>query len=775
NVWWRAMVPVPNSTAVTWPEPERSPCMVGIFPVVYYSILLGLGLPVNILTAVALSRLATRTKKSSYWYLLALTTSDILTQLFIIFVGFILQTAILARAVPRAFIHIVNVLEFAANHASIWVTVLLTVDRYVALCHPLRYRTVSYPRRTRRIIAAVFAVALATGIPFYWWLDAWRDADPPTVLDRVLKWVHCVTIYFLPCSIFLATNSVIIHKLKQRRRSGSCRPLRGKTTALLLAVTTVFIVLWAPRTAVMMCHLYVASVKRDWRVHLALDIANMVAMLNTTLNFFLYCFVSETFRRAVSEVLCAHTVPGAPLSARLLCRMGAAVPASACILLALLPMGRAQSTPPSGCSQDLSSLYYNLCDLSAAWGIVLEAAASLGAVTSFVLTIVLVASLPFMQDPQKKSLVATQAFFLLGTFGLFCLTFDFIVGPDFSTCTSRRFLFGVLFAICFSCLLAHAVALNFLARRNRGPRGWVTLAVALLLALVEVIINAEWLIITVARQEGGPVDPCGLEDADFVMALTYVMVLLVAAFGTAWPTLCGRYTRWRKHGAFILATSGLSMAIWVTWMAMYLYGNQRVGKKPGWDDPTLAIALVSNAYAFVLLYVIPEVTHVTRHASEQGYEDDVYPTRGVGYETILKEQKSQSMFVENKAFSMDEPSFAKKPVSPYSGYNGQLLTSVYQPTEMALMHKGTSEGPYDVILPRATAASSASSTLRAEDAFAVQARHAAAQRDARGSQVKFLMQAGVGMVLGGDVLLLVLPSAILLCLQVLSPYSRNRW
>lgn len=339
--------------------------------------------------------------------------------------------------------------------------------------------------------------------------------------------------------------------------------------------------------------------------------------------------------------------------------MGAAVPAATCVLLALLPMGRAQNTPPSGCGQDLSSLYYNLCDLSAAWGIVLEAAASLGAVTSFVLTIVLVASLPFVQDPQKKSLVATQAFFLLGTFGLFCLTFDFIVGPDFSTCTSRRFLFGVLFALCFSCLLAHAVALNFLARRNRGPRGWVTLAVALLLAVVEVIINAEWLIITVARQERGPVDPCELADADFVMALIYVMVLLVAAFGTAWPALCGRYTRWRKHGAFILATSGLSMAIWVAWTAMYLYGNQHVGKKPIWDDPTLAIALVSNAYAFILLYVIPEVTHVTRRSSEQGYEDDVYPTRGVGYETILKEQKSQSMFVENKAFSMDEPSFGR--------------------------------------------------------------------------------------------------------------------
>ncbi|XP_069728341.1 probable G-protein coupled receptor 142 [Phaenicophaeus curvirostris] len=306
------MVLVPNSTVVVLasevaqPELERSPCMVGIFPIVYYSALLGLGLPVNILTAVALSRLATRTKKSSYWYLLALTSSDILTQVFIIFVGFILQTAILARAVPSAFIHTVNVLEFTANHASIWVTVLLTMDRYVALCHPLRYRAISYPQRTRKIIAAVFAVALATGIPFYWWLDVWRDADPPTSLDTVLKWVHCITIYFLPCSIFLATNTIIICKLRQRRSSTGGRPRLSKTTALLLAVTTVFIVLWAPRTVVMICHLYVASVKRDWRVHLALDIANMIAMLNTTLNFFLYCFVSQTFRCMVGEVLRVH-------------------------------------------------------------------------------------------------------------------------------------------------------------------------------------------------------------------------------------------------------------------------------------------------------------------------------------------------------------------------------------------------------------------------------------------------------------------------------------
>ncbi|XP_077019844.1 G-protein coupled receptor family C group 5 member C isoform X2 [Tamandua tetradactyla] len=418
----------------------------------------------------------------------------------------------------------------------------------------------------------------------------------------------------------------------------------------------------------------------------------------------------------------------------------------------LVPGVRAQSSAPPGCSPELNPLYYNLCDRSGAWGIVMEAVAGAGIVTTFVLTIILVASLPFVQDTKKRGLLGTQVFFLLGTLGLFCLVFACVVKPDFSTCASRRFLFGVLFAICFSCLVAHVLALNFLARKNHGPRGWVTFAVAVLLTLVEVIINAEWLIITLVRGggEGGPpgngsagwfaAAPCAIANVDFVMALIYVMLLLLAAFVGAWPTLCGRFKRWRKHGVFVLLATATSIAIWVVWTVMYTYGNQQ-RDSPTWDDPTLAIALAANAWAFVLFYVIPEVSHVTRASPEQSYQGDMYPTRGVGYETILKEQKGQSMFVENKAFSMDEPASAKRPVSPYSGYNGQLLTSVYQPTEMALMHKVPSEGAYDVILPRATANSqvtgSAHSTLRAEDMYAAQS-HAAATppQDGQGSQAQ---------------------------------------
>ncbi|XP_063296808.1 G-protein coupled receptor family C group 5 member C-like isoform X1 [Pelobates fuscus] len=401
-----------------------------------------------------------------------------------------------------------------------------------------------------------------------------------------------------------------------------------------------------------------------------------------------------------------------------------AVMTSLWVILSFSSLSNAQTTTavPSGCGQGLDPIYYYLCDLSSAWGIVLEAITSAGIVSSFILIIVLVASTPFIQDPRKKSILGTQIFFLVGTTGLFCLVFDIIVKQNFSTCASRRFLFGVFFAMCFSALWSHGISLNCLVRRNRGPNGWWVFLIALCLTLVEVIINTEWLIITIVRTASTLGQPCAIANQDFVMALIYVMFLILAGFVTAWPAFCGRYGHWGKHAIFILITLFLSICIWIVWIVMYVYGNIQLNKSSYWDDPTLAIALVSNAWAFIFFYIIPEISQLTKPNLEQTFEEEGYQARGVGYETILKEQISQSNYVENKAFSMDEPAgAAKKPMSPYSGYNGQMRGSVYQPTEMAIMNKNTSEGPYDVIIPRATAnthpASSANATIRADDAY----------------------------------------------------------
>ncbi|KAI2647846.1 putative G-protein coupled receptor 139 [Labeo rohita] len=268
----------------------------------------------NILTVIILSQLVLRRQKSSYNYLLALAIADILVLLLIVFVDFLLEDFILGAPLPHSLNKAVQVLEFSSIHTSIWITVPLTVDRYIAVCHPLRYHTVSYPARTRKVILAVYAGCLITSVPYYWWPELWHGLPGASAGGRsssagqhVLVWVHCATVYLLPCSVFFSLNAIIVRKLRCRR---SCFRLRGystgKTTAILLAITSVFAVLWAPRTLMILYHLYTAQPAMPGParlLHLVTDVANMLALLNTGVNFFLYCFISKRFRRMAGTVL----------------------------------------------------------------------------------------------------------------------------------------------------------------------------------------------------------------------------------------------------------------------------------------------------------------------------------------------------------------------------------------------------------------------------------------------------------------------------------------
>ncbi|XP_049615907.1 G-protein coupled receptor family C group 5 member C isoform X2 [Syngnathus scovelli] len=343
---------------------------------------------------------------------------------------------------------------------------------------------------------------------------------------------------------------------------------------------------------------------------------------------------------------------------------------------------------PAGCGPQVPSLYFKLCDLQAAWGVAAEALAAAGAVLSLLLSVTLLASVPFVRERQRRNGLALHAIFLVCTGGLFGLTFAFVVGENLPTCVSRRFLFGVLFAGCFSCLLVQGVRLNALARGKRAPPALSSCLAATALWAVEAVVNAEWLIITVARQPAtdGPADAaCNLTKADFVMALIYVMALLGATLCAGLGVVVGgKEQPWRREGTLILACAFLSAGIWVAWIALYVRGSEG---GPRWDEPTLAVALVANAWIFLATVAIPQVCCSAGDGGdgEPDFGQDAHLGRAVGYENVVRGRNVFADSRENKAFAADEPAQGGEAVSPYSGYTGQLRSSVYQPTELAII------------------------------------------------------------------------------------------
>ncbi|XP_074050653.1 retinoic acid-induced protein 3 isoform X2 [Macrotis lagotis] len=302
------------------------------------------------------------------------------------------------------------------------------------------------------------------------------------------------------------------------------------------------------------------------------------------------------------------------------------------------------TSSPDGCSNHINSTYYNLCDKSNPWGIILETFAAAGVVTSIAFMLSLLILICKVQDSSRRKIIPTQFVFLLGVFGLFGLTFAFIIKLNEKTGPTRFFLFGVLFALCFSCLLAHTFTLVKLVRGKKPLSLLMILALALGFSLIQDIIAVEYVVITMNKTNTHVFTemPRKQLNEDFVMLLIYVLFLMAFTFIMSVSTFCGSFTGWKRHGAHIYMTMLFSIAIWVAWITLLLHGTL----DSIWNDTILSTVLVANGWVFLLMYILPEFILLTRQRNPRDYpmEDNFCKPQ------FLK----QSYGMENRAYLQEE-------------------------------------------------------------------------------------------------------------------------
>ncbi|XP_019400739.1 PREDICTED: retinoic acid-induced protein 3 [Crocodylus porosus] len=343
----------------------------------------------------------------------------------------------------------------------------------------------------------------------------------------------------------------------------------------------------------------------------------------------------------------------------------------------------AGTTPPPGCG-NISSDYYLLCDTNRAWGIVLESLAAAGVVTTVILMFSLLFLICKVQDNSKRNMIPVYFLFLLGTLGIFGLTFAFIINLNERTGPTRFFLFGVLFALCFSCLLTHSSNLIKLVRGKTPISCLVLLILATGFTLVQIIIAIEYIVIKTNYLNFTQMSR-DQRNTDFVMLLIYVLFLLALTFLISMFNFCGPHKGWKRSGAHILFTALFSIAIWVVWITMLM---RVLTIQDMWDDPTLSIALVANGWVFLIMYIVPELCFLTSPSRPEDYplENNFCQPKHI----------KQSSGMENRAYSQEEIMQEGNGDLAYSTYSPHFQLKTLDPQkDFSIPRPKTRASPYE--------------------------------------------------------------------------------
>ncbi|XP_048203364.1 somatostatin receptor type 4 [Perognathus longimembris pacificus] len=274
-----------------------------------YALVCLLGLVGNALVIFVILRYA-KMKTATNIYLLNLAIAD---ELFMLSVPFVASSAALRHwpfgsVLCRAVLSVDGLNMFT----SVFCLTVLSVDRYVAVVHPLRAATYRRPSVAKLINLGVWLASLLVTLPIAVFADTKPARDGQAVACN-LHWPHpawsaVFVVYTFLLGFLLPVLAIglcyllIVGKMRavalragwqQRRRS------EKKITRLVLMVVAVFVLCWMPFYVVQLLNLFVTSLNATINhVSLILSYANSCA------NPILYGFLSDNFRRSFQRVLC---------------------------------------------------------------------------------------------------------------------------------------------------------------------------------------------------------------------------------------------------------------------------------------------------------------------------------------------------------------------------------------------------------------------------------------------------------------------------------------
>uniref|UniRef100_UPI003AAB68F8 somatostatin receptor type 5-like n=1 Tax=Centroberyx gerrardi TaxID=166262 RepID=UPI003AAB68F8 len=302
-----------NSTCQNWTEPgtESLPGLAGILiPLIYVTVCV-IGLVGNTLVIHVIVHY-TRNESVTNMYILNLAIAD---ELFMLGLPFLAaQNALLSWPFGSLMCRVVMTVDAINQFTSIFCLMVMSVDRYLAVVHPIRSSWWRRPRVAKAVNATVWAVSFVVVLPVVVFADVLKDdgncsivwPEPAEVWKTSFIVYTCTVGFFCPLLVICLCYLLIVIKVRsvgKRAQATSTRRRKSerKITRMVVVVVAVFVLCWLPFYALNIVNLLVV-LPGDFRGLYFFVV--VLSYANSCANPILYGFLSDNFKRGFRKALC---------------------------------------------------------------------------------------------------------------------------------------------------------------------------------------------------------------------------------------------------------------------------------------------------------------------------------------------------------------------------------------------------------------------------------------------------------------------------------------
>ncbi|XP_072346515.1 probable G-protein coupled receptor 139 [Scyliorhinus torazame] len=299
---------------------------LSMFTKIFYLVLAIIGVPVNLLAILILSRRKCGLSTCTTCYLIAMATADLLVIIIVV-----ILTTINDYYFPVSFLYITpvcsvkSVLMGAATECSVWFTVTFSFDRFVAICCQKLQTKYCTVKTAAVVLSTTGIILLLKNIPFYFTKEPmfifqnvpWGCATTiSSYTDRRwvgFQWFDKIITPLLPFGLILLINALTVRHIlmTSRVRKGLRSQHKGendsdpemesrrKSMILLFAISGTFILLWSVNVLKFMYIKIIGLFSISDSAYILQNVSGLLLNCNCCTNTFIYVITQARFREQI--------------------------------------------------------------------------------------------------------------------------------------------------------------------------------------------------------------------------------------------------------------------------------------------------------------------------------------------------------------------------------------------------------------------------------------------------------------------------------------------